>query len=162
METLTSTKITSLSPNDLDYIRVHQRFKSSLPQVKIQGILLLQMPKHIFAAHNALRKNTPVHGMYHGTKSVCDPGNLITRKTPICKSNACGVCGIIRQGNKISYSRDGQLWFGGSPIISNGYTGGLVNKAIFCVDVLSSTPPQDYLTIQSEANALPRFLVIFQ
>ncbi|CAG8555243.1 14076_t:CDS:2 [Acaulospora morrowiae] len=166
-DSLVSTKITPLSTNNLDYIRIQRRFSSALPQVTILGILLLQMPSNIVKAHNALKSNMAASGsalykMYHGTKSTCDPVNLISRKEPTCNAG-CGVCGIIREGNKTSYSRSGvnQMWFAKSPATSISYTYGS-NKAIFCVDIISPTPPTDYIIVNSNASTLPRFLVIFR
>ncbi|CAG8680022.1 1620_t:CDS:2, partial [Acaulospora morrowiae] len=153
-DSLVSTKISTLSTNNLDYIRIQREFSSALPQATILGILLLQMPSNIVKAHDALKGNMATSGsalykMYHGTKSVCDPVNLISRKEPICQSG-CGVCGIIREGNKTSYSRSGvnQMWFGRSPAVSIGYTSGS-NKAIFCVDVISPSPPANFIIVNS-------------
>ncbi|CAG8486166.1 14166_t:CDS:2 [Acaulospora colombiana] len=153
-DNLTSTKITSLSPSNLKYVHVYQQFLSMMSQARIQGILLLQMPKNIVRAHDNLKKGmsisgTRLHRMYHGTKSLCDPGKLITNRRPSCKSG-CGVCGIIKEGNNNHYSHDRtNMWFARNPATSNSYTGGHVNKAIFCVDVISSSAPTDFIIVNS-------------
>lgn len=84
IDSSTTTKITSVSVDDLDYIRISSKFMKALPNIRIQGILRLQMPKKIVDAHMTLRNKRPVRQMYHGTYAICDLKNLIKCKRPQC------------------------------------------------------------------------------
>ncbi len=104
--TLTATKITLLDPKNIDYIKAEKEFLAKLPNSKIKAILRLQMPKAKLDAHLALKREMgagAVNKMYHGTKSACDQNNLLKNLTPC--SGPCGMCGIIKEGNKTSCSR---------------------------------------------------------
>ncbi|CAG8482853.1 1062_t:CDS:2 [Diversispora eburnea] len=173
---LTTTKITLISKMDLDYIQISDNFLKVLPNIKIQGILRLQMPKKIGEAHLNLRKKEKiVYQMYHGTSANCDLKRLIKYQRPQCNlpisttvatggcnlfgggvervGKACGVCGIIREGNSTKHSKhNGQMWFARQPSISMGYTSGEY-RAIFCVDVVTGDN-SDYATINSNAVSI--------
>ncbi|RHZ82750.1 hypothetical protein Glove_103g208 [Diversispora epigaea] len=183
INSLTTTKITLVSKMDFDYIRIFDNFMKEFPNIKIQGILRLQMPKKIGEAHLKLRKKKKiVHQMYHGTYANCDLKKLIKYQKPQCKlpirstggcnlfgrgvgrggRGVCGVCGIIREGNSTKYSNySGQMWFARQPSISIQYTSGEY-KAIFCVDVVTGETACNYEIIDSNAASLARFLVIFK
>jgi len=168
--TLTQTKSTLLNKNDLDYIWAHQRFISMLPNVKIKGIIRLQMPKKLVDAHQKLKKklatqgslsfNAVTHKMYHGTKTLCDPLQYMKQLSPNCGAG-CGLCGIVSRGNDTACSRNNNnMWFANNPSVSYGYCNNPI-KVIFMVDVLSIIS-QPILIVDKNALTLPRFLIIFQ
>ncbi|CAG8482815.1 1060_t:CDS:2 [Diversispora eburnea] len=157
INSLSTTKITVVSNMDLDYNRISDNFMKVLPNIKIQGILRLQMPKKIGEAHLELRKQKKfVHQMYHGTKANCNIKNLINNQNLQCNliGGTCGVCGIIQEGNSTKHSRyNGQMWFARQPSTSMGYTSGEY-RAIFCVDIATDDNINDYLIINSDAVSI--------
>ncbi|KAG9294076.1 hypothetical protein G9A89_001317 [Geosiphon pyriformis] len=174
--TLSTTKLTLLDTDNIDYDIVHKKFISRLSNITIKAIFRLQMPKSIVDQHLNLKKtmsgsstwgpNNVTRKMFHGTKYLCDPTILIQNKTPTC-TTGCGMCGIIREGNRGIYSHYQQskylrMWFADDPQISLGYCGGNYGlKSMFMVDVLSPQA-QNILIIADDAATLPKFLVIFQ
>ncbi|CAG8751548.1 14267_t:CDS:2, partial [Racocetra persica] len=120
---LTNTRMTLLSPSNICYVHVAQKFISWLPKAMIKGILRIEMPYNIAKAHLDLKTQ------------MSNAANV-----PNCASN-CGVCGILREGNRMQYSRSGpgKMWFASDPCYSLGYcrTNGI--RAMFCVDVLYNT-----------------------
>ncbi|RHZ82861.1 hypothetical protein Glove_103g172 [Diversispora epigaea] len=178
INSLTTTKITLVSKMDFDYTRISDDFMKELPNIKIQGILRLQMPKKIGEAHLKLRKKKKiVYQMYHGTYANCDLKKLIKYKKPQCNlpisatggsgsnlfggggGGMCGVCGIIREGNSTKYSNhNGKMWFASLPSISISYTSGEI-KAIFCVDVVTGKTACNYEIIDSNAEMATQKIV---
>ncbi|CAG8581199.1 12732_t:CDS:2 [Ambispora leptoticha] len=169
--TLTQTKMTILSPNQIDYKNVSQRFNQKLPNSTIKAIFRLQMPKSMVVKHLALKNEMArtagsadkiTHRMFHGTKTSCDPLRLITSLTPSCASN-CGVCGILREGNRGVHSKQGggRMWFAKDSSVSLGYCDGKPVKTIFMVDVLAERKG-DILIVSKDEETLPRFLLLFQ
>ncbi|CAG8671800.1 1617_t:CDS:2 [Ambispora gerdemannii] len=163
------TKLTILYPNQIDYDNTYKRFNQRLPNSTIRAIFRLQMPKAIVDKHLELKKemtkstypaNRITHQMFHGTKTSCDPMRLISSLKPSCISN-CGVCGIIREGNRCVYSGNGGgMWFARDPSVSHGYCGIRQVKAMFIVDVLAQES-SDILNVRRDEAALPKFLVLF-
>ncbi|CAG8578956.1 898_t:CDS:1 [Racocetra fulgida] len=142
-QNLTTTKLTLLDPNDLDYINGEKKFLAGLPNAKIQGILRIQMPQTVVHAHLMMKQQSGLKSlkMYHGTRALCDPGALLTNLTSQCSpGTTCGVCGITREGNNPARSKHGgNMWFADNPSTSLGYCGGTTNSnlAIFMIDVLA-------------------------
>ncbi|CAG8517115.1 3988_t:CDS:2 [Ambispora leptoticha] len=169
--TLNQTKMTILYPNQIDYEKAYKRFNQNLPNSTIKAIFRLQMPKLMVDKHLALKNEMArtagsadriTHRMFHGTKTSCDPLRLITSLTPSCTSN-CGVCGILREGNRGAHSRQGggRMWFAKNSSVSLGYCDGKPVKTMFMVDVLSQTTG-DILIVSKDEETLPRFLLLFQ
>ncbi len=109
--------MTSLSSTDEEYIDIEKIFSNGLPNRHILGISHLQMPTKLVKAHaqykkqmaqlNNLPENEISHRMFHGTRNAasCDPQRFVDQKRlNFCKSG-CGVCGIIKEGNRTKYSR---------------------------------------------------------
>ncbi|CAG8607189.1 11188_t:CDS:2, partial [Ambispora gerdemannii] len=154
---ITTTKLTIIYPNQIDYDNAHKRFSKNMPNSTIKAIFRLQMPRGIVEKHLALRKemagttnsNRITHRMFHGTKTACDPMKLITSSAPSCNSN-CGVCGIVREGNKGAYSNHGgRMWFAKNSAVSLGYCDGKEVKTMFMVDVLAQQP-NDILIVDKD------------
>ncbi|CAG8697802.1 17701_t:CDS:1 [Cetraspora pellucida] len=142
-QNLTSTKLTLLNPNDLDYVNAEKKFLAGLPNAKIQGILRIQMPQSIVHAHLIAKQQSGLNPlkMYHGTQALCDPGSLLTNLAPQCSpGTTCGICGIAREGNNPARSKhNGNMWFADNPSTSLGYCRGTANSnlGIFMIDVLA-------------------------
>ncbi|CAG8539287.1 11961_t:CDS:1, partial [Gigaspora rosea] len=139
--------MTLLSPSDLCYVHVAQKFISYVPNAMIKGILKIEMPYKIVKPHldlkmqlsNEVNGANVTYSMHHGTTASCNAMNLLTNLAPSCTSN-CGVCGILREGNKMSYSRSGPgIWFASDSQYSLGYCRNPGIKTMFCVDVLYKT-----------------------
>ncbi|CAG8677563.1 14585_t:CDS:2, partial [Ambispora leptoticha] len=157
--TLTQTKLIILYPNEVDYTKAHNMFNQHMPNSTIQAIFRLQMPDVIVDKHLALKGEMAkimnsadkiTHQMFHGTKTSCDPMRLITTLAPSCASN-CGVCGIIREGNRCAYSKSGcGMWFAKQSSMSHMYCdNGKPVKAMFIVDVLAMQS-NDVLTVNKD------------
>ncbi|CAG8677209.1 16120_t:CDS:1, partial [Racocetra fulgida] len=101
------TKITVLSMDDSDYLSVKKFFLSGLPVHTVLGILKMDMPTKLVEAHEKYKRQNYgmlTHRMFHGTRSLCDPQRFITNpQAEFCKYG-CGVCGIMREGNKTTYA----------------------------------------------------------
>ncbi|CAG8657540.1 8334_t:CDS:2, partial [Paraglomus brasilianum] len=139
---LVKTKLTRIDAGDADYNTISAIFQQRVPTSSIRAILRIQMPREKTVAFSEyLRKsNQIVNQMYHGTRGVCSLASLLNRLEPNCMSG-CGVCGIIREGNRSMYSRhNGDMWFASCPSVSIGYCGGAgpTMKAIFVVDVVAT------------------------
>ncbi|CAG8787846.1 33570_t:CDS:1 [Gigaspora margarita] len=140
--------MTLLSPSDLCYVHIAQKFVSWVPNAMIKGILKVEMAYNIVKPHLDLKmqmSNTAnganvTYSMHHGTYASCDAMNILTNLAPSCSSN-CGVCGILREGNKMGYSRSGpgKMWFASDSNFSLGYCRNSGIKTMFCVDVLYHT-----------------------
>ncbi|CAG8520805.1 9648_t:CDS:2 [Ambispora gerdemannii] len=170
---LTQTKLTLLCPNQIDYENAYKRFTQTLPNSTVKAIFRLQMPKSIVDKHLALKKemsgttdtdtNRITQRMFHGTKTSCDPTSLMTTLRPSCAAGNCGVCGILREGNKSAYSKreGGRMWFAKNAAVSLGYCDGKQVKTMFMVDVLAKQR-NDIVIVSKDEETLPRFLIIFQ
>ncbi|CAG8547680.1 1232_t:CDS:2, partial [Dentiscutata heterogama] len=167
--TLTNTRVTLLSPSDLCYVHIAQKFFSGLPRAMIKGILRIEMPYNIVKPHldlkmqmsNAANGANVTYSMHHGTYSSCDVMNILTNLTPNCSSN-CGVCGILREGNKMRHSRSGpgRMWFASDPCTSLGYCRNQAIKVMFCVDILYNTF-NDIIIIEKDEYTLLTELMNF-
>ncbi|CAG8591700.1 2296_t:CDS:2, partial [Cetraspora pellucida] len=101
------TKITALSMDDSDYLSIKRFFISGLPHCTVLGILKLNMPTKLVEAHEKYKRQNYdmlTHRMFHGTKSLCDPQRFITNSQAIFCNYGCGVCGIMKEGNKTTYA----------------------------------------------------------
>ncbi|CAG8494165.1 5634_t:CDS:2 [Ambispora leptoticha] len=150
VSTLTKTKLTTMPKDDMDYARIAKNVLIGFPSINIKGILRLQMSKSIAHAHLELRKAMAssvnvdpariTYRVYHGTNVKCGPLGIIHGGS-LCNNQACGVCGIAREGNKSSKSKhDGSMFFTNNPQIAYQCAGQGKTKAIFVTDVLSIDP----------------------
>ncbi|CAG8523331.1 977_t:CDS:2, partial [Ambispora leptoticha] len=161
---LVHTRLTVLTENDIDYQYIFKKFTGDMINASIKAIIRIQMPQSKIDRHLKLKaKNsaTITLEMYHGTYSACDPMKIVAKKTPCC-SNACGLCGIIREGNRSIYSKyNGSMWFADNPSVSLGYCRSTCGNtdAIFIIDVLANGPSSIYIAQEDDAT-LPRFLVL--
>ncbi|CAG8822798.1 26569_t:CDS:1, partial [Racocetra persica] len=111
-----TTQMTILCEQDQDYVIVKKMFFADIPRAEIKGIIRLDMPTKLVKAHEKYKKRIAkktgikieyiTHSMFHGTTSSfeCNPDRFLQGNSEFCKKG-CGVCGIIRQGNKKKYSK---------------------------------------------------------
>ncbi|CAG8518955.1 359_t:CDS:2 [Paraglomus brasilianum] len=163
---------TLLDEDDAAYIAAKKRFLVGLPQATIRAIIRLQMPQYIVDNHIAYKERmasewnmTPTQitqKMYHGTKKVCNPFDLINGGRR-CENAACGLCGIMRAGNKGNLGKCGgsRMWFANSSSISRGYSGSGGLLVMFMVDVIYDSPNHIIIVDKDEAT-LPRFLILYE
>lgn len=175
IKTTRRTKLKTLSPKDEEYIEIKKLFQVGLPNKNILGIIRLQMPTRLIKAHEQFKKelsqnNNNVsesvicHRMFHGTKTafICKPQHFINNKCALFCKIGCGVCGIVQEGNKTKYSRYNQrMWFANNSATSLSYCSSNNVKAMFVVDVVS-TSPNSILIIEKDEATIPRYLIVFQ
>ncbi|CAG8580757.1 26949_t:CDS:2 [Dentiscutata erythropus] len=172
------TEMKLLKTGDPEYKDALQSFCLGLPNNTILGIFKLNMPTHLVKAHDdyKVKYSYPNVRAFHGTKCVCGPQRFVSNpKAEFCKSG-CGACGIAQDGNKIRFSGDGKLWFANNSSVSLGYcsygyhasygygkngTYGTTANTMFIVDLITNLPGPVYI-LDSEASAIPKYLVIFQ
>ncbi|CAG8534936.1 11622_t:CDS:2 [Paraglomus brasilianum] len=166
----TLSRILSTSP---EYTQVASTF--GIPNAKIMAIFSLEMPSEIKDAHAAHKEeeagkiqSTPeavTKRLFHGTKSTCDPNNLI-KKGEVCGNVLCGLCGILKVGNKTTSSRcNGGMWFAQHANTSNGYTyphAGTLLRVMYLVDVVHVTNVAYTVCTNKDHATLPRHLVIYK
>jgi len=168
------TKLKTLSSKDKEYIQVQRHFHVGLPNKKIHGIVRLQMPTKLIEAHeqykkqvaqkNNLSESKICHRMFHGTKTamICKPQHFVNNKCALFCKFGCGVCGIIQEGNRKKYSHYTQrMWFANNAATSLSYCSGGNMKAMFVVDVVS-TSPNSILIIEDDEATIPKYLIVFQ
>ncbi|CAG8459511.1 6219_t:CDS:1 [Cetraspora pellucida] len=114
--TVEATQMTVLCEQDQDYIIVKRMFFTDIPRAEIKGIIRLDMPTKLVKAHDKYKQRIAkktglkieyiTHAMFHGTTSSfdCNPERFLQGNGELCKKG-CGVCGIVRQGNKKKFSK---------------------------------------------------------
>ncbi|CAG8668195.1 8354_t:CDS:2, partial [Cetraspora pellucida] len=173
------TKITALSMDNSDYLSIKRFFISGLPDCTVLGILKLNMPTKLVEAHEKYKRQNYdmlTHRMFHGTRSLCDPQRFITNPQAIFCNYGCGVCGIMREGNKTTYASSRRhMWFANSSSTSYNYCNtslllshytymgkyNYVTNAMFVVDVVAKYY-ESVLIVERDEAAIPKFLIIFQ
>ncbi|CAG8619926.1 11417_t:CDS:2, partial [Ambispora leptoticha] len=164
------TRSSVLEPNDIDYISIHEKFIADLPRSNVIAIIRLQMSYEIcrnffeyrknLAATNKVKPEEVTHRMFHGTKTNCNPTEVLC-SSRFCEKS-CGMCGIVKEGNRKIFSRySGKMWFAASSSISLSYCGNNDVKAMFVIDVVHVACSSIIIVDQDEAT-LPRYLIIFQ
>ena len=160
---------TLLDEGDIAYIDAKKRFLEGLPQATIRAIIRLQMPQYIVDRHVAYKERrasewnmTPAQitqKMYHGTKKVCNPFDLINGGRR-CEDGKCGLCGIMREGNKGNLGNCGgnNMWFANSSSISRGYSGNGGLLVMFMVDVINKSPSHIIIVNRDEVSKAMSFL----
>ncbi|CAG8597978.1 17999_t:CDS:2 [Rhizophagus irregularis] len=174
IKTIRRTKLKTLSPKDEEYIEIKKLFQAGLPNKNILGIIRLQMPTRLIKAHEQFKRELAqnnitsesqiCHRMFHGTKTafICKPQHFINNKCALFCKIGCGVCGIVQEGNKTKYSRYNQrMWFANNSATSLSYCSSNNVKAMFVVDVVS-TSPNSILIIEKDEATIPRYLIVFQ
>jgi len=174
VKNIRKTKLKTLSSKDKEYIEIQQSFQVGLPSKKILGVIRLQMPTKLVETHeqfkkdlaqtNGLSESQICHRMFHGTKTafICKPQHFINNKCALFCKIGCGVCGIVQEGNKSKYSRYNQrMWFANNSATSLSYCSSNNVKAMFVVDVVS-TSPNSILIIEKDEATIPKYLIVFQ
>jgi hypothetical protein len=101
----TDTTLSFISPDTSEYRKVTSHF--DVYNTVITAVFAVEMPSQIKAGHETWSATmTKGRQMFHGTKSYCDPQQLLT-KGLLCHNISCGLCGIIKEGNKLARSRSG-------------------------------------------------------
>ncbi|KAG9301208.1 hypothetical protein G9A89_012591 [Geosiphon pyriformis] len=168
------TKLTLLDPTDKDYRKIHEKFKDEkigVPNSDVKAIFRLNMPQEIIERHAKLKKKMErkwfrinlnlTRQMFHGTKVVCNPNDLIAGGQ-LCNETKCGLCGIIKEGNKCELS-NGAIWSAANSNISFYYCSSERTKVMFLLDVLSNNPPESaVICVFKDEATIPRFLIIFE
>ncbi|CAG8619461.1 11013_t:CDS:2 [Ambispora gerdemannii] len=166
----TQTLPTLLESHDLDYMAIHEKFIADLPRTQVLAIIRLQMSREISRNFFEYRKNLAItnkvkpealtHRMFHGTKTGCDPTEMLCYNR-FCEKS-CGMCGIVREGNRKEFSRyAGKMWFAANSSISLSYCGCNSVKAMFVIDVVHADCGSIIIVDRDEAT-LPRYLIIFR
>ncbi|CAJ0824134.1 7748_t:CDS:2 [Entrophospora sp. SA101] len=164
------TQLILLSETSDEYKGLKEKFQYERPlkNSDVRYILKLEMPskltkshkryKKIIARLNNLSVDEVTRSAFHGT---------FTAYNPLCESG-CGMCGIIRQGNKTKCSKHKSLfssrkmWFATDPNTSLYFcTSNNSLKTMFVVDVISKKPKHIYVTNKEKAT-LPRYLILFE
>ncbi|CAG8547672.1 11581_t:CDS:2 [Ambispora gerdemannii] len=159
------TKLNLLSPSDADYQTINTKFMSHIPAATVRAIFYLEMPEYIVERHELMKKTIPVpRQTFHGTKHYCDPNRYITSKGEAkpCDNVNCGLCGIIKAGNRIDMSSSG-IWSALHATTSLAYTLPTPMRVMFVLDILSDLPDNTLTPyVTQDAAAIPRFLILFQ
>uniref|UniRef100_U9TXZ6 Uncharacterized protein n=1 Tax=Rhizophagus irregularis (strain DAOM 181602 / DAOM 197198 / MUCL 43194) TaxID=747089 RepID=U9TXZ6_RHIID len=151
IKTIRRTKLKTLSPKDEEYIEIKKLFQAGLPNKNILGIIRLQMPTRLIKAHEQFKRELAqnnitsesqiCHRMFHGTKT------------------AFIFCGIVQEGNKTKYSRYNQrMWFANNSATSLSYCSSNNVKAMFVVDVVSTSPNSILIIEKDEELAFIHFM----
>ncbi|KAG9294358.1 hypothetical protein G9A89_001863 [Geosiphon pyriformis] len=166
---LNKTKVAVVDKNDVEYARILRPLLNGLPPNSIKAILRIQMSKNIAYQHLELRKAMGVdanidptyltHRLYHGTNVACGTLGIIHGGT-VCSNSQCGMCGILKEGNKsIKSKHQGSMFFTNHPQKAFQAGGNGKTKAIFIVDVLAPKYESE-LVINNDAASLPRYLIL--
>ncbi|CAG8512946.1 1102_t:CDS:2 [Ambispora gerdemannii] len=161
-----TTKLDLLSPTDHDYETIYTKFMSHIPAATVKGIFRLAMPDSIVNRHELMKKTIPVpRQTFHGTKHQCDPNRYITSKGEAkpCSNNRCGLCGIIKDGNRCDRSNN-SIWSATHASTSLYYTlVGAPIRVMFVLDILTLLPENNATPhVIQDAATIPRFLILFQ
>ncbi|CAG8743902.1 24641_t:CDS:2 [Dentiscutata erythropus] len=164
--------MTILSTYDEDYLRVADYFHTGLPHNTILGILKLKMPIELIRDHTAYKRRNSsfmsTYIMFHGTKSLCDPKRFIKNPQDTFCNEGCGVCGIVREGNKTKYaskyySDKRHMWFASSSYTSYYYCDrySSITNAMFVVEVVAKYGDAT-IVVDCDAATIPKYLIIFR
>lgn len=198
LKKINKTRLILLSETSDEYKGLKEKFQHERPlkNSDVRYILKLEMPSKLTKSHERYKKmiarlnNLSVdevtrnvfHGTFTGYKPVCDPNKFFSNinnnkeeeekeeeivNYELCESG-CGMCGIIRQGNKTKCSKhkslfsNRKMWFATDPNTSLYFcTGNNSLKTMFVVDVISKRPKHIYVTNKEKAT-LPRYLILFE
>nr|CAG8594609.1 13531_t:CDS:2 [Entrophospora candida] len=167
---INKTRLILLSETSDEYKGLKEKFQYERPLKNsgVRYILKLEMPSKLTKSHERYKKivarlnnlsvDEVTRSAFHGTFSAYNP---------LCESG-CGMCGIIRQGNKTKCSKHKSLfssrkmWFATDPNTSLYFcTSNNSLKTMFVVDVISKKPKHIYVTNKEKAT-LPRYLILFE